>query len=436
MGIGVLLIPTFVAAQTNGSQGGTASNIPVLAGGQMPGVTPGEEEAPPNVFQGSLIVGSYYDDNAVPGVVPREWDVDYSIRPEFSLQETRQRIVWGLTYSPGIEISQRLLSRNEFVQKFEGHMTWETSPHGTLSAQQYYLVTTNPFAGFTTTSPGPIISPNETIYVPNARQKLSLSNVLYSYQSSARTTMGVGGAFQLHDLDSTPESGPTTALIYAQVASGEAYISHQLTARNQLGFQYGLQVLKFPEENARTTTHTFLVFDQMNLSSHAGLTLYGGPEYSLTSNQVALNLGFVIITIPVKANQWSASGGVIYNWTGDRFAAAIDFSRRISDGGGLIGAVELTAGSALLTWQMTRNWSLTSSISGADDQLLGQNTGSNELRSYTGKMGVRRQLGRDFGMGFYYQRFNQTGSIDGLSIGNRDIIGVKLDYSFMKPLGG
>lgn len=436
MGSILLLGPRLALAQATGTPGVTASSVPVLASGQLPSVTPQDDLGPPNMLSGTIQVGAHYDDNALPSVTPRQWDISYAITPEIVLQETRRRVVWSVSYSPGVQFSQNVLYRNYFSQRFDGTLAWRLSPHGTFSAQQYYLVTTNPFAGFTTTQPGPTISPNQTIFIPNTRQILLLSNALYSYQSSARTTMGVGGSFEQQKYDTIPRTGPSTALIHTQRASGNAYISRQLGARNELGFRYNLQVLKFPQTDARTTTHSFLVFDQMNLSPSTTLTLYGGPEYSLTANEVVLNLGFIIVTIPARANQWSAAGGVMYNWTGRHLAAAINFSRRVSDGGGLVGAVELTTGDAQLSYRLTPNWSLTSSISGSDDQLLASSSGNNELKTYSGKFGVRRRFWRKVAVNWFYQRLNETGSINGLVIGNHDVAGATLEYSFTRPLGG
>lgn len=433
LGSAFFLGPRVVMAQATGVPGITASNVPVLISGQLPSATPQSEEASPNELTASITAGASYDDNVFPNVSPRQWDIEYSITPRISLDETRSRIIWGLSYAPGLRLSQNLLYRNYFSQEFAGDLAWQVSPHGTLSAQQYYLVTTDPFAGFSTTQPGPTISPNETIYVPNIRQTMLLSNALYSFQASARTTMGVGGSFEQQKYDTIPRTGNSTPLLNAQLASGKAYISQQLSAREQLGFQYSLQVMKFPQTDARTTTHSFLVFNQINLSSNTSLTLYGGPEYSLTAGQVVLNLGFIVVTIPVNTTQWSASGGVLYNWTGHRLATSIDFSRRVSDGGALLGAVELTSGSAQLSWQLTPSWSLSSTISGAEDQLL---TTNGQLRTYSGQIALLRRLGRRLQMRFYDERLNQTGSITGLSVGNRDVIGAALTYSFLRPLGG
>jgi hypothetical protein len=439
MAIGLLFLLVPGSAMAQMGQGQTASNVPVFASGVMLPTVPGSEEMPTNVFQGKVTAGGNYDDNVFPygNESGREWDVDYLVMPEFSFTETHPRLQWNLDYSPGIQISQRYLIRNTFAQRFVGNFIWQVSPHGTFSGEQDYSVTTNPFAGVNTTEPGPTIAPNETIYVPNIRQTWLLTHLMYSYQSSAQTTMGVGGTYSLDRFDTTPESGPTSPLIHSQIASGEAFIARQLTPRNQLGFQYGLQVLKFQQTDARTTTHSFLIFDQMNFSDHSSLTLYGGPEYSLTFNQVALSLGFVVLSIPVQANEWSGSGGVMYNWTGDRLAASVNFSRRVSDGGAFIGAVELTTGQAELNWRLTRNWSLMSTIVGAENQLLAESssTEGTELLTYSGRVGFRRELGQNLNMNWFYERLNETGSIYGFGVGNRDIIGASLEYSFLRPVG-
>lgn len=430
-----LAVPTMAVAQTTTSQPTVASNVPVLASGVSQQTLPQGEEEPPNAIEGRLTVIGNYDDNVFPSVTPRQWDVNYLVDPMISFEETRPRLEWRLSYTPGVEISQRGFHQNLFAQKFKGNFTWSVSPHGILSMEQYYTVTTSPFGTGTGIAPGPLISPNDTVFLPNVRQTRLMSHLLYSHQSSPQTTMGVGGTYQLLSFDSIPKSGVATPLIHSQVASGEAYISHRFTRSNQLGFQYGGQVLKFQQTNARTTTHSFLVFDQIDFSDRSVLTLYGGPEYSLTAGQVALNLGFVILTFPVHSNQWSGSGGLLYRWTGDRLAASVDVSRRISDGGELFGAVELTSGKTDLVWRLTRNWDLAFTVLGADEQLLAGDTANRELLTYSGQIELRRHLWRDLSISWHYARLNQTGSINGLRLGNRDIAGASLEYSFLKPVG-
>lgn len=430
-----LIAPTVAVAQGTGPQSTVASNVPVLASGVSQQTLPQGEEAPPNAIEGHISVTGNYDDNVLPDVTPRQWDMNYLVNPMISFEETRPRLEWRVSYTPGVEISQRGFHQNLFAQKFKGNFTWLVSPHGILSMEQYYSVTTSPFGTGTGFEPGPLISANETVFLPNVRQTREISHLLYSYQSSPQTTMGVGGTYELLSFDSIPKSGVATPLIHSQVASGEAYISHRFTRSNQLGFQYGGQVLKFQQTDARTTTHSFLLFDQMDFSDRSVLTLYGGPEYSLTAGEVALNLGFVILTIPVHSNQWSGSGGLLYHWTGDRFAASIDVSRRVSDGGALFGAVELTLGKADLVWRLTRNWEANFTAVGANEQLLAGNTANKEFLTYSEEIGLRRHLWSDLSISWHYERANQTGSINGLRLGNRDIAGASLEYTFLKPVG-
>jgi hypothetical protein len=79
---------------------------------------------------------------------------------------------------------------------------------------------------------------------------------------------------------------------------------------------------------------------------------------------------------------------------------------------------------------------LTSTIAGAEDQLLaGASSGNGDLLTYSGQMGLRRQLGRDFAVDWFYERLNQAGNIDGFQVGNHDLVGATLRYSFLKPVG-
>src|SRR6185437_8666877 len=327
-------------------------NTPILASGQLPVAIPGEDVELSNVIIGSIEVGAHYDDNAVLGASPRQWDIGYGVSPSITFRETLPRFDWSLKYGPGFDISQNVAYRNQVTQNLGGEFTWRSSKHSALSVQQTYIRSTNPFAQ-SLTQAGPTLGANNTIYLPSFLRTTILSNGEFSYQPSEHTTIGIGGSFNHEGYRTTPHSGPSTSLLYSQMATGNVYIAHQFSARNQVGFHYVAQVLRFPSQNARTTTHSFLISEQLTLSPATTLTLYAGPEYSLTFNQVVVNLGFIIVTIPVEANEWNASGGVIYSWTGQRVAIVLDYSRGISNGGGLVGAVNLNSGTATATFRLT-----------------------------------------------------------------------------------
>lgn len=426
----LLAAPSAVLAQTS-----TSANVPVLSSGQMPNSAPTADEPFTNEFKLSATAGTHFDDNAVLGAAPRRWDLGYFVHPQIAFTETLPRLNWEVDYAPGVDISQNVFYRNLFSQKLNGNVSWLVSPHGVLSGQEYFIVTTDPFAQLGgTASPGPTVSPNQGPFIPNVRRTQTLSNALYSYQFSEHSSFGIGGNFVESKFDSTPKHGPTTALIYSRRAAGQAYFQHQFSARNGLGLQYNIQDLRFPRFDARTRTHTILIFDQITISPNSTFTIYGGPEYSDTSNQVQLSLGFIIITIPVKANAWSGAGGVIYNWAGNRLGMSLNFTRGVSDGGGLVGAVELNSGSAKFTWRLSRRWSLLSELSGSNDTLLASKT-QDQLMTYSVRAGFTQQLWRDLSMDWYYERLNQTGGFASFPIGNHDFAGASLTYTLLKPVG-
>ncbi len=434
------LIPVAVAFLLSMSPGlaraQAAPNVPILPGGELPPAIPGEDVALSNVFQGSISAGTFYDDNV--GISPtsgnRQWDIGYNVSPKIEFIENRPRLNWGLHYAPGFAFSQNLTYRNLFTQDFGGHLSWRSTEHSIISAQQTYIRSNDPFQQ-TASSPGLIGGPNQTIFIPNLLRTTLSSNVLISEQFSEHSSFGAGGSYHTVHIDTTPHSGPTQSLISSQIISGHAYVSHQLSARNELGFQYTGQVLRFPGADARTTTHSFLIFEDLKPSANTTLTIYGGPEYSLTANEVVVNLGFVVITIPVKSNQWHSSGGVIYSWTGQRTAVVLNYTRRISDGGGLVGAVKLNSGTARISWNLTKRLNLISRLSAADDQLLAAQTGHDELLAYSAEAGFSQQLSKNLSLNVSYERLNQTGGLGALPVRNHDLVSASITYSFLKPLG-
>ena len=436
LGLLLLLMPTGSYAQIGGS---TQSNVPMIGSGQMPTAIPGDDQVPTNVFQMKISAGARFDDNVVLGSAVRRSDIGYSFMPSLAFVQTLRRLDWGLSYGPGVDISQHRLFADQFTNDFGGHFTWLLSKRSVFSAQQNYILSTNPSQQFGsqpfTTTPGPIVAPNQSIFLPNFRRTLSLSQAQYSYQLGAHTTFGMGGSFGLEHYSNTSHSGTTTSLINSQVASGQAYIAHQFSPRNQLGFQYGAQVLKFQQANAQTTTHSFSIFDDIRLTPSSKLTVYAGPEYSLTSNQVELNLAFFILTIPVKANTWTWSGGGIYTLNGRRGAMVLNYSRRVSAGGGLTGAVELDGGSADFSWRLTQSWNLKLDLAAADNQPLAVKVGQNELLTYSASLGLGRQISKNISMNFFFQRINQTGNLTGFRPGNHDLAGMSFEYNFLKPVG-
>src|SRR6266851_702762 len=432
-GLLLLLMPGTLCAQFAGP------NVPMVASGQMPSAVPGNEARRSNIFSASFAAGAHYDDNAFGSSKGKRSDIDYYFRPNFAVVQTFRRFDYGLSYSAGIDISQHGFFGDQFTNMFGGHFTWLLSKHSAFSMMQSYILSTDPFQQFGsqpfTTAPGPVVAPNQSVFLSNVRRTSSISQAQYSYQPSQHTTVGLSGNYDLSHYGSTSSSPTNRTLLGFQIASEQAYVSQQITPRNQLGVQYSGQVLKFQQVNARTTTHSFSVFDEVRLTQNTSFTLYAGPQYSLIFNQAALNTGFAILDIPIRENTLSWSGGAIYKMTGRRGAMVLNYSHGVSDGGGVTGAVDLNAGSAHFDWKLSPNWSMKMDLMAADNQLLAVKTGAVDFRSYSATLGFGRRIYRNASMNLFFERLNQAGSIIGLSSGNHNLAGVSISYDFSRPIG-
>src|SRR5712692_2916911 len=210
-GLLLLLMPGTLCAQFAGP------NVPMVASGQMPGAVPQDEASGSNLFSASFAVTARYDDNAFFSSTTKASDIDYSFRPNFAIVQTFRRFDYGLSYSPGIDISEHGFFGDQFTNIFSGHFTWLLSKHSTFSAQQSYILSTDPFQQFGSqpfsTTPGPVVAPKPSVCLTHVRRTASLSQAQYSYQPSQHTTLGLSGNYTLSHFGSTSSSSTNATLL-------------------------------------------------------------------------------------------------------------------------------------------------------------------------------------------------------------------------------
>ncbi|HKW88063.1 MAG TPA: hypothetical protein VJN21_04840 [Candidatus Acidoferrales bacterium] len=407
--------------------------IPASAGGQVPPTVPTSEAPASNVFEFGLSMGATYDSKLfVNSSTGSTSDIRYAVTPRFALTKSLPRLLLDLRYSPGLEVSEHRLYQSLFSNNFGGGITYTPTDRTAITARQQYNISTDPFNSLG----GPIGPLGQSTFLPGFKETSLLSNATISHQFSQFNTLGIGGSFADRKYENSRQSQPTVNLIQSRIASGNAYFTHVNSPRNTIGLQYQGQALEFPQQNARTFIHAFSILDVITFSSHASLTLFGGPDYSLTSNQVEFSLGGIIIQIPLKKNSWSGAGGAIVSLRGERAAFTGEFSRGISEGGGLLGAVSMTSGRLDLVERLTKNWDIDMNGSGAESNLISASSSvTPQLLNYGGGASLRRALGRNVTFQFFYQRRNQSSSNFNGSFGNHNVGGASLDIHFLHPLG-
>jgi hypothetical protein len=402
-----------------------------VGGGEGYALAFAPETARSNYLRGGLVFGVAYDDNAFATGPTAISDVSYSIAPSIVLDQTRPRLHWTLSYSPGFTFYQRYSSYNQTNQNLGATFRYRLSPHVTFAAQEGFAKSSgssNQFAQAETGgSSGVVQAPNETIFAPIAETISDNSTAKLSYQFSQNGMIGLTGNFSELQY---PNHSEVPGLFDSNTSGGGAFYTHRLSGKHYIGATYQFQkyLARAPNFGDQTTeTHSIEGFYTLYVKPTFSLSLFGGPQYSETK-------GFAVLPL----NVWSPSGGGSLLWQGQHTSISIDVSRRIADGGGLQGAVTSTSANANLRRQLSRTLSATFgagyAMNAVLDSLPGLNTSGHSL---SGTAALQRAFGEHFTMMLGYSRFHQTYS-DIAAISNapdRDRGWFSIAYQFQRPLG-
>jgi hypothetical protein len=449
LGVILLAAPLSLWAQADSSGAQAAATGPTDSGAQMltPPPVSGENysmgftsETRSNYLRGGLTFTSTYSDNVLGGISTNPVsDISYSVWPTIALDETRSRLLWTLTFAPGFTFYQKTSGYNQASQNLATNFQYRLSPHVTLSLRDSFQRSSNifnqPNLDNVISVPGGLQTPNTSIIAPLADMWSNTGSAEITYQFSRNGMIGASGTFT--NLDYLNQS-QVPGLFNSTTQGGSAFYSYRISKKHYLGATYQFQnLLSYPNgESSKTQVHGVSVFYTLYLSSHFSLSAFGGPQYSDTS---ATALGPFVLP---ASKAWSPSYGGSIGWRGQRMSFALSGSRTISNGGGLIGAVHSTSGSASLRRQLTRN--LSAGISGSYGDYLtlnalslfntGFSTGGHTISA---SASVQRQVGQNFNVQLGYARLHQSyGNIGAISAHpDTNMESVTISYRFSRPLG-
>jgi hypothetical protein len=424
----------------------TSAGVPPAVSGPAPGadqrmVTPApvggegyslaftsEERA--NYLRGGLNFVSAYNDNLFTDTNGRPIsDVSYTIMPTIALDLFRTRVDGTLSYSPGFTFYQKTSSDNASDHNLALNFKFRLSPHVTLSLRDSLQKSSNIFSqailGPTPVSGSPQ-APNDSVIAPLASTLRNTAGVQIAYQFSADAMVGAGGTFSnLH----YPNPAQVIGLSDQSSRGGSAFYNKRLASRHYVGVTYQYQMfLTSPNQiQNETRTHSVLLFYTLYLQPALSVSFYGGPQHSDTE-QTGLP----------PSRGWSPSTGVSAGWQGVHSSIAAAYSRTITDGGGLPGAVHANTASASLRQQLTRSLSASLganyAINKVLDTLVSPNIGGHTI---SGSVALQYALGQHFNLGAGYMRLHQSyADIPAISnTPNRNQVSVSLGYQFRRPLG-
>jgi len=397
-----------------------------------------------NYLTGGVNVGASYDDNLLSARTAQLGGYSYSVMPEIGIDLSRPRLLLNLNYSGGYTVNQRFSSYNSDSQSAGIDLSYRLSPHVNLRLTDRFTMTTgfldqgqgNP----TGIGTGVIQEPNLSVITPFARHSDDMATAQLTYQYTAGDLVGMSGTFD-ESAFGTPPTG-SAALVDSQSIEADGFYTHRFTPRNWSGVAYVFQRLTFDPATESVDTHSLYLFHTIYLQRRMQLAFFAGPEYSELNTQVVSTIVAIplvsVVAVPDTRQRLSVAGGASFSWLGERTSISASGLRKVSDGGGLLTAVDMTTGTASIRRQLYRSATVELAAIYGDSRALDQASSTfREIKSASGSLVWVQRMGRDFSAALGYARDYQqqlVPTVPSVNIyHNRGWI--TLNYHFTKPLG-
>ena len=411
--------------------------IPSLLGGRGTSLAFRSESERSNYLRGGLNVGAAYDDNALLTPNNSVGNVTYSVFPNIAVEQTLPRIHWSLGYAAGLTVNQRLSNNNQGSHDLSFESQFRLSPHVSLRVAEAFSLTSGIFAAGTGAGVQPGAGgPNTGLITPLASRRSSVTVVETNYHFALNDVVGASGSFyDLHYRD--VPAGTQTTLVDTRTASGYAFWLHMLFRQDWAGLSYGFDRLTF-NPDGETRVHRFMAVNTLSFARNFTLTTFVGPEYSDNHGVVAVGPGAGQVS---QFSGWAVAGGVEGGWQSKRTSLAAGYSNRVTDGGGVLGAVHLQSVYANFRRELFPGWAAAFGVGhGGNNSLTVPVSGTaTSIDTTSVSASLERNIEKNVGLrvGYSHDFQKQGGSPDpNQNFGaHRNRFFVTLSYQWARPLG-
>ena len=256
-----------------------------------------------------------------------------------------------------------------------------------------------------------------------------------NYHFALKDLVGASGSFS--NLHYSDVSSMTGSLGDTSTAAGSAFWLHRVLGADWAGISYQFQRVNF-DPNGETRVHTFTVMDTFDLSKRFTFSAFIGPEYSSNNGVAATGPNAGQVT---NFGAWAIAFGAEGGWNKERTSLTAGYSKRTSDGGGVLGAVRLQNVHAAFGRKLSPGWAATLTGSYGDNQAVTLTSATSATSFKTGSLGasLERNIARSLGFQVSYLHYfqNQSGASDpaqNFDTGRNRFL-VTLSYQWAKPLG-
>jgi len=325
--------------------------------------------------------------------------------PSIQLKQTRPKLTWNVNANGGLTTSSSKYSYNSANPSASASILYQISRHWQASAQYSYFYSADPFTQYLTyTSPPTYNQPNPTIYVPLGTTESGNGVLNLSYQINSHDILSFTGTQSFRRFLHTSYTAYNT---YSW-GGGPAY-QHAFSPKLAAGVAYFFNSLDFGHGVSRSGIQQFTVFGSYQLSPHMSVTGWVGPELTNTKNIVpVLCTPYGCFYEVFHLSSWSTAFGGSFSWSGARNAFTAGVQKSVSDGGILLGIVQLYQVTSSYTRQLNPRWNLNLGLLYGDNQGYSTRFHAQHLSSFTSNVGFTRQFTPAFSATLQYILFYQS----------------------------
>jgi hypothetical protein len=403
------------------------------------------ENGPQNVLTFDLNDGTGYDDHVYGTNTSTYGDFFTDVGARLGFFATRKHLTVSLDYTPSFYIYKRVSSADNLNQLLQFDAALEVSRRFQMRVREggteyyYGMFGTSPQVVPGLGPPGGAISSSIN---PRTRTITDTSRVDLIFTKSQRTVIDFFGVYNVLIFSGAYSNleAATGGLSYSYSASRRGAFSATYTFSNSLftaPTSSGTSLVN-TQGGSRFVTQTLTLSYAYQIFKTTSVSLFGGPEQTHVRETLVESislppLGVIPVPVPIDRLEWDWSAGGGLMTTTHNTTISLSGTRAISNGGGLLTAVNSDFGSLALGRRLPHSWQGSMTLSyGLSQALAPGGLPSSSFNTEIGQAWLSHQLGEHLSVALQYQHQRQRLSGGTLGVGDldRNIGTLRFDWNF------
>ncbi|MGC2107948.1 MAG: hypothetical protein WA655_00430 [Candidatus Korobacteraceae bacterium] len=373
---------------------------------QLPALSSLTEVTANTGLQLTLAAGGSADSNAS-GLPTTNWLALGLLQGTLGITQARPHFYWTFNY--GGSTLRELGGGNAYnslTQIGSGSFLWQIAPRWQFTMRDNYYYTDDPFEPFLTVSSIPTFNnPNPTIYIPQATSSGNTAAADLTYQLTAHDILDFDG----NENFLRYQQSQLQALQNSYMWAGAGFYQHIISPRMSVGGGYQFTALDFGHGQSRAGVTTYEGFISYQLTPSISISGWGGPEHTNTKDIVPIFciFGGGCLFTTTHESSWNLAEGANFNWGGKRDLLQAKFAHRVTNGGGLLGAVRLYYASLDYRRTINRRWLFNFNSLYGNNLSISHFRADQYLNSLIGQVGLTRTINQSWTANAYFAVIEQ-----------------------------